>query len=883
MSVVTSSPKKGAERFTANPSKGDRVSVAAEQSRGALKKRFMRSLSIGMKLWVTTGILAVPLIGLGIFYVHSLSSTVFFTRAELQGTSMIRPLVALARDVGRHAELEMSSTERGAPAANALIVKIDAELAEYAEIDTKQGNDGTRGKLNELRERWGKLKSTQRSSPQETMSAHDEVLQSALGLVASIGAEWLMILDPELSAYALLDVTLNKMPDAQRYLSEIRVRLMRLSTSGTEQSADLIRVIELAALLGDRFVAAQGEIQSAADSATDRPTLLAHIAAIGDRWDAPAHDWLKQLSQALAERPSPDKYRELLAASDSLPHSLDEAQVKILTAANHALEIRYVSQRQNAVLALAGSAVAMLLAVILMLALARRVSGAINRLLYISQQIGEGNYANRIDETGRDEVSRLYAGVAVMQRRLATQIAAERKQFLETGRIRAALNNVSGSVMVANTSGEIVFSNASMDELLQRSEIEIRKDIANFAASSTLGSSLDRFHRDSASTKSTVDLNAAHTVEIRLGTLLFRLIVNPVLSEQGERIGTVVEWSDRTVEVSMERETEEMLQGVLNGDLARRLDISSRTGFFGILGRGMNQLADNLQQIVGLTKTTADEVQRGADEISQGHIELSQRTEKQSSSLEKTAASMEQMTVSVKQNADNAAQAHHMVLAARDQAQKGGSIVGDAVRAMADISESSKKVASIIGVIDEIAFQTNLLALNAAVEAARAGEQGRAFAVVAAEVRGLAGRAATAANEIKGLIKTSLRTVDDGSLHVSKSGQTLEQIVGAVNDAAEIVAAIASASREQSLGIEEVNRAVTQMDEMTQQNAGLVEQTTAASQGLAQQARQLTEMLERYKTGTSLAETAREPRGRRAGLSKPSVVKIKAGAQSWKN
>ena len=867
-----SSPKKGVERSAVPPSKGDQASVVAEQSRGALKKRFMRSLSIGMKLWVTTGILAVPLIGLGIFYVHSLSSTVFFTRAELQGTSMIRPLVALARDVGRHAELEMSATEQ---AADALVVKIDAELAEYAQIDAKQGNDGTRSKLNELRERWGKLKSTQRSSPQETMSAHDEVLQSALGLVASIGSEWLMILDPELSAYALLDVTLNKMPDAQRYLSEIRVRLMKLSATGTEQAADVIRVIQLVALLGDRFAAAQGEIQGAADSATDRPTLVAHIDVIGDRWDASTHDWLKQLSQALSERPSPDKYRELLTASDSLPHALDEAQAKILTAAHHALDIRYVSQRQNAVLALAGSAVAMILAVILMLALARRVSGAINRLLYISQQIGEGNYANRIDETGRDEVSRLYAGVAVMQRRLATQIAAERKQLIETGRIHSALNNVSGSVMVANSSGEIVFSNASMDELLQRSEIEIRKDIAHFAASSTLGSSLDRFHRDSGSTKSTADLNAAHTTEIRLGALLFRLIINPVLSQQGERIGTVVEWSDRTVEVSMEHETEEMLQAVLNGDLARRLDVSSRTGFFGTLGRGMNQLADNLQQIVGLTKATADEVQRGADEISQGHCELSQRTEKQSSSLEKTASSMEQMTVSVKQNADNAAQAHNMVLAARDQAQKGGSIVGDAVRAMADISESSKKVASIIGVIDEIAFQTNLLALNAAVEAARAGEQGRAFAVVAAEVRGLAGRAATAANEIKGLIKTSLRTVDDGSLHVSKSGQTLEQIVSAVNDAAQIVAAIASASREQSLGIEAVNRAVTQMDEMTQQNVALVEQTTAASQGMAQQARQLTEMLERYKTGTSLAGTARDPQSRRAGSSKPSVAKIK--------
>jgi len=280
---------------------------------------------------------------------------------------------------------------------------------------------------------------------------------------------------------------------------------------------------------------------------------------------------------------------------------------------------------------------------------------------------------------------------------------------------------------------------------------------------------------------------------------------------------------------------------------------------------------------------------RGAEEISQGNANLSQRTEEQSSSLEETASSMEEMTSTVKQNADNAGQANQLAIAARDQAEKGGSVVGNAVKAMAEINEASKKIADIIGVIDEIAFQTNLLALNAAVEAARAGEQGRGFAVVATEVRSLAGRSATAAKEIKGLIQDSVKKVEDGSVLVTESGQTLEQIVMSVKKVSDIVAEIAAASREQSAGIEQVNSAVMQMDEMTQQNAALVEQATAASQSMAEQAGELTRMMGRYRVDDSGAagvspgrgaEGTSAPRTERRGPNRPFALKSRAGARS---
>ncbi|HEY2684483.1 MAG TPA: methyl-accepting chemotaxis protein [Steroidobacteraceae bacterium] len=301
-----------------------------------------------------------------------------------------------------------------------------------------------------------------------------------------------------------------------------------------------------------------------------------------------------------------------------------------------------------------------------------------------------------------------------------------------------------------------------------------------------------------------------------------------------------------------------VVQAATEGNLTARVPTEGKSGDIAKIAQGVNQLLGGMSEIIVSVKAVAGEVLHGADEMQQGHVNLSQRTEQQASSLEETASSMEQMTATVKQNASNASDASGLANAARDEAQRGGAVVGEAVSAMAKINDASKKVVDIISVIDEIAFQTNLLALNAAVEAARAGEQGRGFAVVATEVRGLAGRSASAAKEIKTLIHDSVSKVEDGASLVTQSGKTLEQIIQSIKKVSNIVAEIATASREQSSGIEQVNKAVAQMDEVTQQNAALVEEATSASQLMADQARQLSKMMERYSTrgGESAAPPA---------------------------
>ncbi|MCP3998012.1 MAG: methyl-accepting chemotaxis protein, partial [bacterium] len=257
-------------------------------------------------------------------------------------------------------------------------------------------------------------------------------------------------------------------------------------------------------------------------------------------------------------------------------------------------------------------------------------------------------------------------------------------------------------------------------------------------------------------------------------------------------------------------DTVRVFGAMAEGDMTETIDAEYQ-GAFGQLKRDANATTEKLTEVIGGISTASETVHTGADEISQGNANLSQRTEEQASSLEETASSMEEMTSTVKQNADNARQANQLAGGAREQAEIGGEVVGKAITAMDEINDSSKKIADIIGVIDEIAFQTNLLALNAAVEAARAGEQGRGFAVVATEVRNLAQRSATAAKEIKALIQDSATKVEGGSKLVNDSGETLKQIVTSVKKVSDIIAEIAAASNEQATGIEQVNKAIMQM------------------------------------------------------------------------
>lgn len=472
----------------------------------------------------------------------------------------------------------------------------------------------------------------------------------------------------------------------------------------------------------------------------------------------------------------------------------------------------------------------------------------------------------------------------------------ERAQAKEVARLQSAIQGANSNLMMCDEDLNITYANPAVVSMLSRRQTELRQIWPSLDVNNLIGTNIDGFHKNPAHQRALLGdkTRLPAKAEIKVGDLEFEVNATFIEGPNGEYMGNMVEWKDITEQKDAERQIDNLIQAATEGNLDERIQADEYEGFLKGLGSGINKLMDavigplkesqdalsalaegdltvtmngeyhgefaklrdainstvaNLMNMVGQINNSSGGISSGASEIAKGNQDLSQRTEEQASSLEETASSMEEMTSTVKQNADNARQANQLASAASDQASKGGDVVKNAVNAMSEINQSSKKIADIIGVIDEIAFQTNLLALNAAVEAARAGEQGRGFAVVAGEVRNLAQRSAGAAKEIKALISDSVDKVEEGSKLVDESGKTLEEIVEAVKKVSDIIAEIAAASQEQSAGIEEVNKAVSQMDEMTQQNAALVEEAAAASESVEEQSKEMIELMQFFNTG----------------------------------
>lgn len=347
--------------------------------------------------------------------------------------------------------------------------------------------------------------------------------------------------------------------------------------------------------------------------------------------------------------------------------------------------------------------------------------------------------------------------------------------------------------------------------------------------------------------KQGIDANESayqQSIMLVIGTLLVTLLV------------IVLVWSGmRNVLIRPLKQSIEHIRHIARGDLTQQIDVSMRNEM-GELLTSLQHMQQELANTVRTVRDGSDAIYTGASEIAMGNNDLSSRTEQQAASLEETAASMEQLTATVKQNAENARQASQLALTASETAQHGGKVVDGVVTTMKEITGSSKKIADIISVIDGIAFQTNILALNAAVEAARAGEQGRGFAVVAGEVRSLAQRSAQAAKEIKGLIEDSVSRVNTGSVLVESAGETMTNIVNAVTRVTDIMGEIASASDEQSRGIDQVGLAVNEMDQVTQQNAALVEESATAAAALEDQASRLKQSVAVFNIGKEFVAQA---------------------------
>jgi methyl-accepting chemotaxis protein len=511
--------------------------------------------------------------------------------------------------------------------------------------------------------------------------------------------------------------------------------------------------------------------------------------------------------------------------------------------------------------------------------IAASIVGPVTGIRRVMTELTEGKLSVSVPHTGQqDELGDM-----------ARAVDAFKDEAVEALRSRIALERVSANIMMADTDGRILYANDSITAMFRHAEADLRTALTGFDPNRLVGQNFDVFHRDPTHQRRLLaDLTHTHRGLVKTGGRTFQVIANPVVSRQGERLGTVIEWRDLTEELAIEAEIGAMVENAVRGDFTHRIPLDGKSGFFRLVSEGINRLSGNIaavtedlatvleslsrgdltsridKQYEGVFQRLKDDfngtvgrlseiVQRidhaagsiavGSREVADGSMDLSERTEQQASSLEETAASMEQLAATVRSNADNAQQVNGFATEARAAASRGGQVATSAVEAMRRIEQSSQKISDIIGVIDEIAFQTNLLALNAAVEAARAGDAGRGFAVVAQEVRQLAQRSAQASKEIKALILDSGGQVRDGVDLVRSAGSSLTEIVSGIGRVADLVSEIARATAEQASGLDEVNIAISQMDEMTQKNAALVEESTAAARSLEDQADQLRQQM----------------------------------------
>ena len=811
----------------------------------------MRHLQLDhLKLWQKLALLvlamSVSATLAGFFYLRSANAAVDRAHTEREATEYLRTLATLYAQIIVFEQRESAAAmgvANAEPTAASAGGRLDATWTRLGRLNGRLGAQfGVQRAYQIVAARWRALAAmpaaaAARAAAARQLLARLDRLSYTLAVRARVAA------DPSPETRSLLEIATQYVPAAQRHAAALRRAALEAAAKGYLGRGDSMTIaIAHASLENDvqRVQDALGQIPARA-----RAPLRAALAAATTAAD---HFYATVAQQILAASSVKIPAPTLYAAGSGERRALNRLGRLSGATAARALTARVAMLRRARTLNIALVLGAIGLIYVLVWALGRSLTRPLRHVVTVFDRIGAGRYDSVIDCERRDELGRVLRALQAMQSKLRVQIENERAVAAENARIRQALDKTSTGVILADAEHRILYLNDAARSGFARHAAALRTALPGFDATQLQGASLESLASAPAEERRALEmLHGARIEERHFPGCDFRVITNPVLGAEGERLGTVMEWQERTQEVAVEQEMQAVLSAVTSDDLTRRIGTEGKSGFFATLGTGVNRLADNLAEIVTRVTAAAREIALGAEEITTGNSNLSARTEEQASSLQETAASMEQMTTTVKQTADNAAQASQLALAARDQAGEGVAVVDKAVQAMSGIDASARKIADIIGVIDTIAFQTNLLALNAAVEAARAGEQGRGFAVVASEVRNLAGRSASAAKEIKALIHESVVKVTGGSELVSASGHTLGEIVASVKKVADIVAEIATASREQTEGIEQVNRAVAQMDQITQENAALVEQTTAASRVLGGQVSDLNATLARFR------------------------------------
>jgi methyl-accepting chemotaxis protein len=883
-------------------------------------RKLLDRYSVSIKFSLIAVLFLIPIVLLGFLYGRSELANRTFNEKELQGVEALQPARLVLQPLLAHrglAQLVLGGRSDQREALSAAATKVDAGFSEGDRVLATMPEYGLAIDWNALKQSWLQLKQDEAGMSSETSFARHNALVNQLASYFAHAADVTnLTLDPEVDSYYVMEAVSVRLPQLADLSGQVRGLGSGVAQRGRLSEGERTRLAVSLALFRRDFAALKTGMDKSSARNEHTRAALGEAMNEADQALGGLDNTVDQrfLRATLIQVDGQTFFADSSKAVDAVFHLYDAALPEL----QYLVGERVDQSRRTVDRVIVVVAVILALVAYFFLAFRAAIVAAVHQILTGAERMLQGDLSCEFGVRSNDELGKIGSGLDRMQAGLRARIDEERTLAASTERVKNALDGASANVMIADMDGVILYANRSVLAMFRAAEAKLRQDLPNLRVDTLIGSNFDIFHKEPARVRSLLrDLSEVHQSRVEIAGHVFLLSLSPIFDEHGERLGTVAEWLDRTLEVAVEREIETVVQAAADGDFSRRLEHAQWQGFFCVLGDHLNHLLDNnsraftdigaamsriasgdltsqigadyrgelgtmkdhvnatvvnLQEMVVAIKQATEAINVASQEIASGNQDLSSRTEEQASSLEETASSMEELTSTVRQNAENARTANDLAGAAQAVAEQGGAVVGQVVETMGAIHQSSSKIADIIGVIDGIAFQTNILALNAAVEAARAGEQGRGFAVVATEVRNLAQRSAAAAKEIKGLISDSVSKVETGSRLVDTAGRTMEEVVGAIKRVAKLMTDIAEASREQAAGIDQVGLAVSQMDEVTQQNAALVEEAAAAAESLEEQARSLLGSVSVFRvSGTMGGVTPR--------LKKRAVLEHKQGAK----
>ncbi len=882
--------------------------------------KVMDHLRFPQKLLAMALVFLIPAAVVLALLLSNLSKEIAFVKQEQRGVTAEQPITALLVAVQLHRDITAEMFRNAGSNSDELQQQRARADAAIAALDAWNAGDGATfglgAKWIAIKEQWSALKEREGSVSDSVKTSYDDhtkLIGDIIGFSGAIADVSNLSLDPEMNSNALMDFTTSKALTAMEAIGKLRVFSATALQSGTPTNAALLgRFMMLHGIAVDMFKDVPAGLQRALD--TDPQVAAALTGKLGTVVEAQEVLTATDVDKLITAGATAINGHDFSVASTKAIEAVNELTLAAEPELNRILAERLARAQQHRNLALGVCVAAMASAIYLFLGFIRSLSATLRGLRRASVCLTSGEFPEPIDLFSRDEMQEIASEMEKLSYGLRKHADEQKMHLSNAAKLKAALACTNAGIMVATPDGIIEYVNDTAVEMFREVIDIIRQRDPRFDPANLVGRNFDVLHHSlEHQRKLLASLEQPHRMRIAIGHCHLEVVVSPVFDAAGERLGAVVEWQDRTAQVDLDLQTETLIAAAAEGDFSGRLSADGLKPEFRARVEGFNKLLDvvvagledldrmlsaiavgdltqtikrdykglflrltknanitvgKLSQVVGQIKLAAERVKSAAGEISSGNADLSVRTERQASGIEESASSMHELTTTVNQNADNAMQATQFARGASDVATKGGKLVSEVVEKMSAIEQSSRKVADILGVIDGIAFQTNILALNAAVEAARAGDQGRGFGVVASEVRNLAQRSAVAAKEIKVLITDSAEKVEAGSKLVGNAGKTMDEIVTSIKRVTDIMAEISAASSEQNSGIQQVNNAITMIDETTQQNAALVEQASAAARSLEEQSATLVASVSVFRTNAGTDNAIRNAEAKTSAVKK---------------